>query len=310
MILAETVVVGVRQRRRAELVVGVVFLLVGGGGIGAIATGQAKKVNWYLHYPTGWLVRMATGDDLKAINELIRRTKDGMMSAAQIVLVTDAGLNKHGADPASPNIGMWADLLVLLDTAGELSAEQQDQFYSRIASVKLVVRKQIREGDPFVLQIRVNDMGSRLLAGRFKMRLDDILVDGVPTDIFLEDIYSGRTSDWSDVPLGLGGSSAWRTSRSEGSPSMTVLVPGVRVVQCRLTQAVFPLSGSSDDPDAFWTQEVRVETDLQVMAHDQPDPIRNVVDEELAVLLQSSLSVTSVTLRSYQDSSSGYLMEI
>ncbi|UCC30530.1 MAG: hypothetical protein JSU86_20315 [Phycisphaerales bacterium] len=286
----ESIVIGYRRRRVPTLIVGALLVVMSGGALALLGYGHAKRVDWPRYYPTSLLVGMAKTDDATAINELIRRAKDGILSQAKSGGLLAIALAKHGADPAPPNVFLWAGLLALLDSNGWLSEQQQDRFYRQVARPKIAVRSPIRQGDWLVVTIQTENRGAPLLPGKFKTRAEEYLVDGEPLG------YTGGYRR-SDVVRGWGRMGWVSRFRSRRPSRMT----GDRKVECIVTQAIYHSAADPDTTDPLWSQELLLEGQVEVLPDDAPDPIKLVGNEALADVLQDAIKVGRVSRSPRED---------
>jgi hypothetical protein len=287
---ANVIVTGVRRRRGPALVVGLLLVLVGGGGLGAVGYGYAQKVDWYTYYPASSLVRMAKADDPRAINELINRLKNDTLRQADCGELVAAALDRQGAVPAPANITKWADILGYIDGNGWLSAEQQDRFYRQLGPMKFSVRPRIKLGEFAVMEIKTEDQGTFLLAGRFKMRTEGWRLDG-------KTMPFGGGETWDDVPLGWGGIRA-RSTYSFGGSLWDV---GIHKVACVVAQAVFAASADPEVADPLWSRKVTLDGEVEVVPDSAPDPITLVENDELLDVLRDAIKVDRIERQRWEE---------
>lgn len=145
-------VIGLRQRRKAALIVGLFMVGLAAGGWGARLYARAKQIDPYPYYPTGWLVSTAAGGDSKALTELNARYTAGKLSDGQIAKFVTKGMEIQAAESKHALTRPWMTLLYQMILDDRASREQEDAFYRQLARCTISVRSPVRVGDHFVLE--------------------------------------------------------------------------------------------------------------------------------------------------------------
>ncbi|MEW6250168.1 MAG: hypothetical protein AB1716_05945 [Planctomycetota bacterium] len=146
-------VIGVRRRRPRLWVPGLVLLGVSVTGLSSIAYIYAKGVNWYIYLPTFVLAEQARSDDVRAIDELVRRFRLGSLGERPLIKLVPLALTRQGLRPMVYSFSSWTAFLAALEAAGHLTGDQQERFHDQIVTIDLECRPTIRAGEDVLLRL-------------------------------------------------------------------------------------------------------------------------------------------------------------
>jgi hypothetical protein len=276
------VVTGRRRRRRPSLVVGTLLLLLSATGLGLIGYGQAKRVNWYLHYPKFVLLRKARADDRLAINELTRRVRAGLLVRDKIGDIVPLALAKHGAPARFFNSRSWADLLAAIDRVGGLTTQHKERFYGQFVLVKLEVRPKVRQGDELPVRVWIKDYGTPSLAGEYVVQEDLLRVAGGTHRL---------CRSWMNGP--------WpgNSARSHGTLiDVGCLEPGRHAVEYVVTRSVCRGGADPSEREVLWSEQMTLVETVQILAPDAPDPLTLIDAPALAEALKGAIEFRTMSV--------------
>jgi hypothetical protein len=184
--------VGRREANRRMVRTGQVLLIPGLFGLALVVTTLVRQINWVQREPLWLVIRsirtVPLSDRGAHLDELERRIGAGSLSAGELENVAQILLETQTDDrrPWSPRIG---DLIEQLNRLGNLSAEQWQGYVTNNNGVTVLVRPQIRVGDPVAAMLWVNDLRSSQSAADTTIRLDELSIDDQPqAEMFMEDI--------------------------------------------------------------------------------------------------------------------------
>src|SRR5262249_660314 len=102
--------------------------------------------SFFRYLPTWSLCRFARRGSGPAMDELMRRSKDGLLHSDDVELIfsiTDGPLVVEKGSAAQS----WIDLLAELEQADRLSQSQRNKYFMEITDPDLEARKRVRYGD-------------------------------------------------------------------------------------------------------------------------------------------------------------------
>ena len=278
----KNVVIGRRRRRRASLIVGALLLLLSGGGLGVIGYGRAKSVNWYAYYPRFVLLSKARADDRQAIDELVQRVKDGLLTYSEVGDLVPMALARHGAAQRLPSSRSWADLLAVVDRKGGLTGQQQERFYQQFVRVWLKVRPRIRQGDELPVEVWREDRGTPFFPGEYIVQEREFRVGGQPRRLFPQP----ADGPWTGISTGSTGTRV----------RVDHLQPGPHPVEYVLTKSVYGLGTTPGERNLLWSKQVTLSEIVEVLPPDAPDPFRLIDEPALAQVLKDAIKFGPVSL--------------
>jgi len=184
IISPRSITVGYRQRRASEIIVGSLLLAFSVPSLVLTGYDHVRDIDWYDHYPFGILFALARGGDMEAFRELVQRNQSGALSAAAISELGEYSLGEQKAGDDEDTLRKWISLLEALDISGQLTQEQQQQYYKQLVTgLSMEVRSPIATGDAVVAQI---SYGKRTPAWRLQSDLRINGKDPGPTDISID----------------------------------------------------------------------------------------------------------------------------
>jgi hypothetical protein len=146
------VVTGVRRRRRGAIVAGAVLLLVFSSGVGTSTYMRARQVNWYAQLPTWMVVMQANWDDSLAVDELVARHRQGLVTDETVVDLVPHALERQGLEPEPRHVWAWEGwswtrFLAQLEEKELLSRVQLEQYHKQMVTIDLDIPNKVWLGD-------------------------------------------------------------------------------------------------------------------------------------------------------------------
>lgn len=278
LVAGKSTVRGMRVRRRGMIVGGAAMLLITGIVTGGLLYTNARRIDWYKHYPVFLLRSKARGEDTKAIQELLDRTRKKTLQFPQLEPILTYALDQHGAEPAPANLRWWVDLLAETDNNDWLNSAQRDRLYRQMLDVNFLVRPTIRNGDKwhFVIDHPVSRR-STLHAARCMMREDGIV---------------DSRGEWINRPFGGPGRPRWGPIGTLISyfPSIAHSI-GKTQFRCTITQAVFSPTATPGRDEPVWSRTLELTADVTILPEDAPSPVELIADESLQGKLEQDIRV-------------------
>jgi len=271
-----TVATGRRERRAVALAIGASLTALALTGLGLLGYGHSRQIDWYRHYTVRSLTDLARNDDVRALNELVRRAIANELAARQLPRLIEAALDQHGAPTAPPHVVLWADLLAIYGNRNALSAEQRDRFCRNLVIPKLAARPVVRVPESFAVELSFESRWSARL-NRTIVMTSDGPKGAVPP-----------TVKWPQLPVPGFGSIVFPKAFVARS------TPGRKEIEWPLTYTMLEPGPDADkaQPVHTWTVIARATTD--VLPADSPDPIRSVPDADLTSRLRQAIVVDLV----------------
>jgi hypothetical protein len=269
------VIIGTRQRRWRLLAPGLALLLLGLLGGSALLAAMARNIDPYQYAPTFLLEQQAKADDPRAIGELARRIAAVSVPAQRLAYLIPVGLTRHGQRSATASTTEWAEFLAALECAGQMTVQQTEQFHDQLVSFDIDFRRQVRQGELFMVFFKTATQGVASL--KAECTIEDAVV-GIG-NLAEQTFHRAGTTDFSS---GFG-------STSLGMPvPITGLPPGTWPIRVRATK-VFT------HPD--FTRDIDLERVLEILPADSPEPIRLLKDDKIGRQLRSAITIKSAEKR-------------
>ena len=159
--------IGHRRKRPGILLVGALSLALGLGltSYGVWAVLNQGTLN--SHKPTWWLlldIRGASVPDVDAaLVELKARHDAGTLGKDQLLAIVELGLTRQ-ADPNTPWLPRWGELIETAWRANALTPEQRTRYARNALGINLLARSEVRRGDILPLSV---ELDSRVGPGNF-----------------------------------------------------------------------------------------------------------------------------------------------
>lgn len=281
---------GSRQRRRPALILGVLLLLLGVGGIGALLGPRLAGLNLNPHKPVWMLLGEASGGttaeaDL-AIEELRVRLGTNTLSPAQRVQVLALAVSWH-TDPAarwSPALGdLVSDALV----AGLLTEDEAKAVLSASVRVDLVIRPAVRSGTSTQIAL---DLTSARPLGNTRLYVQ---VVGDDDDLTLRDSsgaarWSRAAPGWGEVSTMSGGSARSSVEAPIDAP------PGLYQLEFAgtLLVATSPIAFENPSAPGGYAIPLVLRTPVTVVAPNEP--VVKTVSQPAADVIARALRIESL----------------
>lgn len=289
------VVFGTRRRRPVMIMLALFFILTAAIFGGLEGYRRLQAINKYRYYPVTWLMNSARGGDLQAITELECRLQANKLSDEQVQSIIATALTEQSASTTTPLTQTWINMLDHLDQGGQLTTQQQRQYFDQIITYALAVRPIVRVGEPIPVLVQYHTRGPdpyRAGAGQDRC-VAFVLVDYYfqkPNDDHArlrntpKTVHEERYRSINNPVSG---------PHSTALTAMNVdLVPGTYLVVCVIEHQVFATGVA--DPfsnliEPVHTREVQLTTELEALPADAPDTVELVDDPSIAQQIKDAV---------------------
>jgi len=173
---------GLRVRRKRPLAIGAAIFLLGAGLTAAIITGRVRKINWFTHLPTPWVVPFAARGNTDAFTTLANRFDNDKLSPSQIADLTETGLALQANPQLKATTQDWINLLARLEARGRLTTQQRDRFFSQMVLLDLVMRRPIERDRCFVGELHKRWRAPENSLMEWQLDMLSATLDGQPFD--------------------------------------------------------------------------------------------------------------------------------
>ena len=272
------VVQGARRRRPGLALGGVALLLL--GVVAAIPFAQSiyDSFPWYHMAPTFWVIRdlRSPSKSVEAMEELLRRDKDGDLSLAQQQAIADVGLAVQAGTASGSVDSDLVEYTGKLLLAGRLTDAQRSQFGKQSIRLTLHVRPRVRLGERVPFEVK---HATRVQGGGFWVNdeFKRIEIDGKVIEEYPDGKSSGGLSG-----LGAGGGSGNSvTCKEPGDHELAVTSHAI------LSQGEF---GKADSREPLFQQDIRMTAKFHVIAPGETDEFTAINDPALSAQLRECIA--------------------